>query len=84
MRGEYGIRTLMMSDVVGSTRLWASFPDAMPRSIERMEALADSIVGAEGGEVVKRRGEGDSLFCTFDEPRAAARAGGGARHGPAR
>ena len=74
MADEYGIRTLLMSDVVGSTRLWVAHPEAMPRAIERMETLAETAIGAEGGELVKRRGEGDSLFCTFDEPRAAARA----------
>ena len=74
MDDGYLIRTLLMTDVVGSTRLWSNFPDAMPGVIERLEELAEGAVSAEGGELVKRRGEGDSLFCVMPHPAAAARA----------
>lgn len=71
---DYAIRTILMSDVVGSTRLWAAHPDFMPTSLARMEAIAESCAGAEGGRLIKARGEGDSLFCVFPHPAAAARA----------
>ena len=74
MARDYGIRTLLMTDVVGSTRLWSAHPDAMPAAIERLEDVAGNAVRAEGGLVVKSKGEGDSLFCTFPNPAAAARA----------
>lgn len=74
MDRTHGIQTILMTDVVGSTRLWAAHPSAMPRAIERLEALAEESVQAEGGRILKRRGEGDSLFCLFPHPAAAVRA----------
>ena len=73
MARDDGIRTLLMTDVVGSTRLWSAHPDAMPEAILRLETLGGESVSAEGGKVVKSRGEGDSLFCVFPNPTSAAR-----------
>ena len=74
MDRTYGIQTILMTDVVGSTRLWAAHPHTMPLAVERLERLAVLAVEAEGGRVLKRRGEGDSLFCLLPNPASAARA----------
>lgn len=73
MERSQAIQTLLMTDVVGSTRLWSAHPETMPAAIEQMEAIAQAAVEAEGGVLVKRRGEGDSLFCVFPTPVSAAR-----------
>lgn len=59
---------LLMTDVVGSTRLEQLHG---PRFLDWLQAhvdLAVSIAHQHNGEVLKHRGEGDSLFSAFDRP----------------
>nr|CAA9270476.1 Cyclase homology domain / Predicted ATPase / Transcriptional regulator, LuxR family [uncultured Armatimonadetes bacterium] len=63
-----GTVTLLFTDVEGSTRLWEQHPKAMRGALARHDALATSILARHGGKLVKKRGEGDSLFAVF--PRA--------------
>jgi predicted ATPase/class 3 adenylate cyclase/tetratricopeptide (TPR) repeat protein len=59
--------TFLFTDVAGSTRLWEEAPDAMAVALSRHDALAKEIAAAHGGTVVRSRGEGDSLFITFED-----------------
>ncbi|MCH8979663.1 MAG: adenylate/guanylate cyclase domain-containing protein [Armatimonadetes bacterium] len=54
-----------MTDVEGSTALWEAEPGSASQAISRHDAIVDSVVGAHGGEVLKKRGEGDAAFCVF-------------------
>ena len=58
--------TFLMSDVVGSTRLWDEHPEAMRAALVRHDRLIESLVDRHGGAVVRPRGEGDSRFAVFD------------------
>jgi len=60
-----GTVTLVFTDVVRSTDAWERDPAAMRVRIEQHDALAPEIVEAHQGQVVKERGEGDSLFLVF-------------------
>ena len=64
--------TFLLTDVAGSTRLWDRAPEAMATALARHDELAQQIVGAAGGVVLKSRSEGDSTFCVFDDPVRAA------------
>src|SRR5687767_3708875 len=57
--------TLLLTDIVGSTRLWEAEPVAMQSALHRHDRLAAEIVPMYEGELVKSRGEGDSLFIVF-------------------
>jgi len=67
------IVTFLMTDVVESSPLWEQDPTAMGLAAARHDELASGIVGAHGGRLVKPRGEGDSLFIVFSDPRDAVR-----------
>lgn len=67
------IVTFLMTDVVESSPLWEQDPAAMGLAAARHDELASGIVGAHGGRLVKPRGEGDSLFIVFSDPRDAVR-----------
>jgi class 3 adenylate cyclase len=69
-----GTVTFVLSDVVGSTRLWHDAPEAMDRAIARHAEIVAACVGAHGGTVLKARGEGDSTFSVFARARDAVRA----------
>lgn len=60
-----GTVTFMLTDVVGSVRLWRQYPDAMRRSCLRHDELIDAIVAQHRGVLVRPRGEGDSRFVVF-------------------
>lgn len=49
--------------------MWEEAPDLMPKTIERHDEIALSVIENNGGRVVKSRGEGDSVFAVF--PRAS-------------
>lgn len=68
-------RVFFMTDVEGSTRLWVSHPEVMPRIVSRLDELIDEVVVANGGRLVKARGEGDSHFAVFEDERRAMAAG---------
>ena len=61
-----GIVTFLLTDIVGSTKLWEESPDLMPDVLARHDALARALVEANHGVLIKSRGEGDSLFCVFE------------------
>jgi len=63
-----GVVTFLMTDIEGSTRLWAEAPDAMRAALARHDAIAACVVGEHEGFLIKPRGEGDSTFSVF--PRA--------------
>lgn len=63
-----------MSDVEGSTRLWESKTEAMRLDVRALDEMFEGVVRASGGCVLKERGEGDSHFCVFTNPRSALQA----------
>src|SRR5438552_2643411 len=72
-----GVVTFLLTDVVGSTKLWEDDASAMAQAVARHDALVRSAVEAFGGVVLKQRGEGDSTFSVFmraTDAVAAARA----------
>jgi class 3 adenylate cyclase len=66
--------TFLLTDVEGSTKQWERDPDLMGRLVERHDGLLQEGVHRHGGTVVKNRGEGDSMFATFDRADAAVAA----------
>jgi predicted ATPase/class 3 adenylate cyclase/DNA-binding CsgD family transcriptional regulator len=60
-----GVVTFVLSDIVGSTRLWESVPTAMETALARHEEIVSDAMAAHGGVVLKARGEGDSTFSVF-------------------
>jgi len=59
------VATFLLTDVVGSTRLWDTEPVAMGASLARHDQLVAATVARNGGVLVKARGEGDSTFSVF-------------------
>jgi class 3 adenylate cyclase len=57
--------TLMLTDIEGSTQLWEQHPRDMADAIRRHQEIVANTVQANGGEVVKPRGEGDSTLSVF-------------------
>lgn len=60
-----GIVTFLMSDVVESTPLWLQSRGAMYQAMRRHDVLLTEAIEANGGTVLKERGEGDSFFAVF-------------------
>jgi predicted ATPase/class 3 adenylate cyclase/DNA-binding CsgD family transcriptional regulator len=60
-----GVVTFVLSDVVGSTRLWERVPAAMETALAHHDELVTAAVSAHNGVVLKARGEGDSTFSVF-------------------
>jgi class 3 adenylate cyclase len=60
-----GTVTFMLTDLVGSTRLWDQYPELMRHALARHDALVESLVAEHAGVVVRPRGEGDSRFAVF-------------------
>jgi predicted ATPase/class 3 adenylate cyclase len=69
-----GSLTFLMTDVAGSTRLWEARADTMRAAILRHDHIVRIAVEANGGQLIKERGEGDSHFCVFPTPEGAVRA----------
>ncbi len=69
-----GVVTLLMTDVEGSTALWEEDPSAMARALADHDALVQEAVAANGGLLIKSRGEGDSTFSVFGNAPAAVTA----------
>ena len=55
----------MLTDIVGSTRLWQRYADLMHQSMVRHDELIEAIVAEHNGTLVRPRGEGDSRFAVF-------------------
>jgi predicted ATPase/class 3 adenylate cyclase len=64
-----GTVTFLFTDIESSTRLWEAQPEAMRAALARHNALLSHGIHQHAGQVVKSRGEGDSLFAVF--PRAS-------------
>src|SRR5512135_2232616 len=60
--------TFLMTDIEGSTRLWAEQRAAMNIALEAHDGLLRSAVEQAGGTVVKTTGDG--LLAAFDRPEA--------------
>lgn len=60
-----GIVTFLMTDVVESTPLWLASRASMYQAMRRHDQLMTSAIEANGGIVLKERGEGDSFFAVF-------------------
>ncbi len=58
-----GTVTFLFTDLVGSTRLWARYPDVMPTAHARHDALLREAVGARHGVIYKV--VGDALQVAF-------------------
>jgi predicted ATPase/class 3 adenylate cyclase len=74
--GGLEILTFLFTDVVGSTRLWETEPEAMSRSLARHDRLLGSCIESCGGHVFKTVGD---AFCAVfvdasDAVQAAVRA----------
>ena len=63
-----GTISFLMTDIEGSTRLWEEHPNEMERTLQSHDEVASRIIALQDGVLVKRRGEGDSLFAVFDRP----------------
>jgi len=69
-----GVVTFLMTDIEGSTRLWAEAPDAMRAALARHDAIATDVIAEHAGFLIKPRGEGDSTFSVFGRPTDAVTA----------
>ena len=65
---------LVMTDVVGSTRLWRDCPDQMHVAMARHNALVNQVVAEHSGWRPTDQGEGDSAFLAFPTARNAVAA----------
>ena len=63
-----GTVTFLFTDIVGSTRLWDTEPEAMTQAFARHSELITAGVSACNGHLVRVRGEGDSAFSVFRSP----------------
>jgi predicted ATPase/class 3 adenylate cyclase len=61
--------SLLMTDIVGSTRRWAADDAVMAADLELHDRLLRDVVAAAGGSVVKHTGDG--MLAVFDDPVAA-------------
>lgn len=68
-----GIVAFLMTDVVGSTRLWQRDAIAMDQALVALDAEVGRIVDGDGGTVITARGEGDSHFAVFERASCAVR-----------
>lgn len=75
-----GVSTFLLTDIVGSTRIWEREPEAMGRALEHHDEILQRAVAECGGVFLKSRGEGDSTFSVFTRASDAALAIGAARH----
>ncbi|MFN2626351.1 MAG: adenylate/guanylate cyclase domain-containing protein [Mycobacteriales bacterium] len=66
-----GTVVLLMTDVVGSTRLWSSEAPAMNFAMRRHHELVHGLVAEHGGWRPRDQGEGDAVFAAFPSPTAA-------------
>ena len=60
-----GTVTLLLADVVGSTRLWESRPVVMAAALVAMDRLLGHLVPAHHGVCPVEQGEGDSFVIAF-------------------
>ncbi|MFM8496878.1 MAG: ATP-binding protein, partial [Planctomycetia bacterium] len=70
--------TLVMSDIVGSTRRWAADEVAMAADLEQHDRILGEAVGEAGGTLVKHTCDG--MLAVFDDPVSAAGAAVAIQH----
>jgi class 3 adenylate cyclase/tetratricopeptide (TPR) repeat protein len=68
------VKTLVLTDIEGSTAHWEHDPDVMAATVARHDDIVRTAVEAAGGRFVRHRGEGDSTFSVFDDADAAVAA----------
>ena len=66
--------TFLMTDIVGSTRLWEQVPELMDGALQRHDDLIAEAVSVHQGQVIREKGEGDSTFSVFSRASKAAAA----------
>jgi predicted ATPase/class 3 adenylate cyclase len=71
-----GSVTFLMTDVEGSTRLWEREPEAVSQALVDHDELIEKAVEAQGGFLIRPRGEGDSRFAVFSLATGAVTAAG--------
>ena len=69
-----GVVTFVLTDIVGSTRLWEQAPSATATALGRHDERVAAAIAAHGGVLLKSRGEGDSTFSVFVRATDAVRA----------
>ena len=69
-----GVVTFCCSDIVGSSALWESHPEAMAEALVRHDELIADAVEARGGGLIKSMGEGGATVSVFDSAPAAVEA----------
>jgi class 3 adenylate cyclase len=69
-----GVVTFLLTDIEGSTRLWEADHTAMGEALVRHDAIVGTVVRRLNGNVVKSKGEGDSVFAVFSRARDAVNA----------
>src|SRR4030081_3644730 len=60
-----GTVTLLLADVVGSTRLWQTQPDDMTPAVARLDSTLAALLTVHGGVRPVEQGEGDSFVAAF-------------------
>jgi predicted ATPase/class 3 adenylate cyclase len=66
------VRTLLFTDIVGSTRLWESHPERMGEALTRHNDIMRQSIEAEGGLIFKTMG--DAFCASFPDASTALRA----------
>ncbi len=66
-----GTVTFLLTDVEGSTRLWATAPQRAAAMLDRQRQLIGAAVAAHGGQRPEEQGEGDSVAAVFGSATAA-------------
>jgi class 3 adenylate cyclase len=66
--------TVLVANIAGSTNLWERLPDGLRNALARHDALIENQAALHGGQLLRRRGDGDSRLIRFDSPGAAAEA----------
>jgi class 3 adenylate cyclase len=69
-----GVLTFLLTDIQDSTALWDTAPSAMAEALAHHEQIVHECVAANGGILVKSKGEGDSTLSVFSQATAAATA----------
>lgn len=59
------LSVMLMTDVVGSTKLWEHDPSAMRSALSMHDDIVGQLIRAHRGKWLKQRGEGDSVFALF-------------------
>ena len=67
-----GMVLFLFTDIVGSTRLWEQYPDAMRAALARHDSILRQAIDGAGGQVFKT--VGDAFHAAFRVPQSALQA----------